>query len=41
MRKWHEWAFIALLVALAVTGGWMSQHRGLNIADANIETDQG
>jgi len=41
MKKWHEWAFIALLLALAVTGGWMTERRSAEVADANIETDQG
>ena len=41
MRKWREWAFVALLVALAVAGGWMKDRQGASFADANIELNQG
>jgi hypothetical protein len=39
MKKWHEWAFIALLVALAIASGWLNGR--VNLAEANIETNQG
>ena len=41
MKKWHEWAFVALLVVLAVAGGWMKERQGPTLADANIEINQG
>ena len=41
MKKWQEWTFVLLLVALAAAGGWMSQQNRVNVADANIETNQG
>lgn len=41
MKKWHEWAFVVLLVALAVAGGWSKDRQTVNFADADTETTQG
>lgn len=41
MKKWLEWAFVALLIVLALTQGWLKQQQSANFADANIETNEG
>jgi hypothetical protein len=33
--------FLAFLIALALAGGWAKERQNSNIADANIETNQG
>ena len=35
MKKWHEWAFLALLIALAIAGGWAKERQSANLADSN------
>ena len=41
MKKWRDWAFVALLVALAATRGWLKDRQGATLAAANIEANQG
>lgn len=41
MKKWHEWAFLALLIVLAVAGGWSRERQRTYLADSNSETNQG
>ena len=41
MKKMREWLFVALLVALAAAGGWLKETTTANLADANIELDEG
>jgi hypothetical protein len=41
MKKWHGWAFVMFLVAMAAAGGWLKAQRGATFADTNIETNQG
>jgi hypothetical protein len=41
MKKWRDWAFVALLVALAATGGWLKDRQSASFAEANIQANQG
>ena len=41
MKKWREWVFVAVLVAMAAIGGWLKERQGATLADANIEANQG
>lgn len=41
MKKWHGWAFVVLLVALAFAGGWLNARQGANLAETRIETNHG
>ena len=41
MKKWRDWAFVALLVALAATGGWLKDRQGVTFADVDIKANQG
>jgi hypothetical protein len=41
MKKWREWLFVAILVALAVAGGWLQDRQRANLPGANIDSNQG
>jgi len=41
MKKWRDWVFVAVLVAMAATGGWLKERQGASFAEANIEVNQG
>ena len=41
MKKWREWLFFAVLVALAVAGGLLKDRQWAGLSDANVQSNQG
>ena len=41
MKRWRDWAFVALLIALAAIGGWVKERQGASLAEAGNSANQG